>query len=424
MKTCFVVMGFGEKTDYQTGRKLNLDASYRNLIKPAVEAAGVQCIRADEIVHAGIIDVPMYEQLLTADVVVADVSTMNPNAFYELGVRHALRPYTTIIVAENELKFPFDVGHLVIRQYKHLGEDIGVSEARRFQGVLSEAIREILAAAQPKDDSPVYTFLRLKPPSRIQEQMEALAAANPSPAADPSKNETLRALLDGAEAARKAGKWDAAKFFLEQVRGMMQKKTQTGLGAMDPYILQQLALATYKSDASEAGLNAACDVLRELHPETSNDPETLGLWGAIHKRLWDRAAHRSALDEAVTAHERGFYIKNDYYNGINFAFLLNVRASVSTGDDAVADRVVANRIREQIIPICQKLLNEPELKLADQYWATATIAEAYYALRDKPEFEAWMAKATAIAPESWMVETTREQLAKLDNLLGQSAARS
>ena len=38
MKTCFVVMGFGEKTDYQTGRKLNLDASYRNLIKPAVEA--------------------------------------------------------------------------------------------------------------------------------------------------------------------------------------------------------------------------------------------------------------------------------------------------------------------------------------------------------------------------------------------------
>jgi hypothetical protein len=422
MKTCFVVMGFGEKTDYQTGRKLNLDASYRNLIKPAVEAAGVQCIRADEIVHAGIIDVPMYEQLLTADVVVADVSTMNPNAFYELGVRHALRPYTTIIVAENELKFPFDVGHLVIRQYKHLGEDIGVSEARRFQGVLSDAIREILAAAQPKDDSPVYTFLRLKPPSRIQEQMEALAAANPSPAADPVKNETLRALLDGAEAARKAGKWDAVKFFLEQVRGMMQKKTQPGMGAVDPYILQQLALATYKSDASEAGLNAARDILRELHPETSNDPETLGLWGSIHKRIWDKTAVRSALDDAITAHERGFYIKNDYYNGINFAFLLNVRASVSTGDDALADRVVANRIRKQIIPICEKLLKEPELKPADQYWAAATIAEAYYALRDKPEFDAWMGKATALAPESWMVETTREQLAKLDNLLGQSAA--
>jgi hypothetical protein len=83
--TCFVVMGFGKKTDFETGRVLDLNASYQNLIKPAVEAAGLKCIRADEIVHSGLIDVPMYEQLLKADVVVADLS-------YEVGVRHALRP--------------------------------------------------------------------------------------------------------------------------------------------------------------------------------------------------------------------------------------------------------------------------------------------------------------------------------------------
>src|ERR687884_476954 len=95
-RTCFVVMGFGEKVDFQTGRKLNLDASYHNMIKPAVEDAGLECIRADEIVHSGVIDVPMYEQLLKADIVIADLSTYNPNAFYELGVRHALRPFSTI----------------------------------------------------------------------------------------------------------------------------------------------------------------------------------------------------------------------------------------------------------------------------------------------------------------------------------------
>ena len=98
--TCFVVMGFGKKTDFETGRVLDLDQSYHNLIKPAVEAAGLKCIRADEIVHSGLIDVPMYEQLLKADVVVADISTSNRNALYELGVRHALRPYTTVIIAE------------------------------------------------------------------------------------------------------------------------------------------------------------------------------------------------------------------------------------------------------------------------------------------------------------------------------------
>jgi hypothetical protein len=70
--TCFVVMGFGKKTDFETGRTLDLDQSYRNMIKPAVEAAGLKCVRADEIVHSGLIDVPMYEQLLNADVVVTD----------------------------------------------------------------------------------------------------------------------------------------------------------------------------------------------------------------------------------------------------------------------------------------------------------------------------------------------------------------
>src|SRR5262245_56910730 len=51
MASCFVVMGFGKKTDFETGRTLDLDKSYKNVIKPAVEAAGLTCIRADEIVH-------------------------------------------------------------------------------------------------------------------------------------------------------------------------------------------------------------------------------------------------------------------------------------------------------------------------------------------------------------------------------------
>ena|SRR5688572_18378985 len=115
-KTCFVVMGFGEKPDFATGRTLDLDKSYRVIIKRAVEDAGLECIRADDVVHAGVIDKPMYELLLNADVVVADLSTSNLNAVYELGVRHALRPHTTIILAESEFKFPFDLSHVVIQR--------------------------------------------------------------------------------------------------------------------------------------------------------------------------------------------------------------------------------------------------------------------------------------------------------------------
>ena len=47
--TCFVVMGFGKKTYFESGRVLDLDAAYKNMIKPAVEAAKLKCLRADEI---------------------------------------------------------------------------------------------------------------------------------------------------------------------------------------------------------------------------------------------------------------------------------------------------------------------------------------------------------------------------------------
>src|SRR6476646_5117748 len=199
--TCFVVMGFGKKTDFETGRVLDLDQSYISLIKPAVEAARLKCIRADEIVHSGLIDVPMYEQLLKADVVVADISTSNRNALYELGVRHALRPYTTVIIAEEMMmKSPtFDLSHIVIRQYRHLGEDIGVSEAKRFTTELAASIQQILATkTELRGDSPVYKFIEhLTPPSISPAARAAVAAAtasteNISGAATPVHSELMQ----------------------------------------------------------------------------------------------------------------------------------------------------------------------------------------------------------------------------------------
>ena len=164
-KKCFVIMGFGRKTDYQSGRVLDLDKSYQYIIKPAAEEAGLDCKRADEIIHSGLIDVPMYEQLLAADVVIADISTSNANAFYELGVRHALRPYTTITIAEDKMMFPFDVSHLAVRKYHHLGEGIDFGEVLRMKSELINALRSILE--NPQKDSPVYTFFAdLEPPVR------------------------------------------------------------------------------------------------------------------------------------------------------------------------------------------------------------------------------------------------------------------
>jgi len=211
-KSCFVVMGYAEKTDIATGRKLNLDATYKNVIKPAVEAAGFVCVRADEILHSGVIDIPMYDMLLDADLVVADLSTSNLNAMFELGVRHGLRPRRTIIIAEKQFVSPFDVNHIVINKYEHLGPDIGYGETTRIRGVLTQLARQNYDWA----DSPVYASMQsLDPPRRI-----AVAAAGGVP----------QASLRLADVVKSSEESYAAQF--EQAA--IEKTEETGLPAR-PY---------------------------------------------------------------------------------------------------------------------------------------------------------------------------------------------
>jgi len=176
MPSCFVIMGYGKKTDFKQNKSFDLDKTYRNIIKPAAQAAGFTCERADEVQHAGVIDVPMYERLLMADLVIADLSTANVNAFFELGVRYALRPKTTIVIAEKNFEMGFDMGHVVIRRYEHLGPGIDFDEVERVKEELTEVCRKI--PQTERIDSPVYTFLAdLVAPSRGFKTAATLVAA-------------------------------------------------------------------------------------------------------------------------------------------------------------------------------------------------------------------------------------------------------
>jgi hypothetical protein len=419
-KICFVVMGFGKKTDFQTGRVLDLDKSYRSIIKPAVESAGLKSVRADEIVHSGLIDVPMYRHLLTADVVIADLSTYNCNAFYELGVRHALRPYSTITIAESKLVYPFDVNHTVIQPYEHLGTGIDFEEVMRVRQVLETAIRHVLA--NPQNDSPVYQFLNgLKPPVIMHERSASHGAdAYLQEAPPPGPTPTVAVLMEQVEGALEREDWIGAKTLLATVRQLM--KDPSGVRPEDPHIIQQLALATYKSKTptAEAALQEALEILQVVHATDSHDPETLGLCAAIHKRLWQLKGLRPDLDAAIGYTQKGFLLRQDYYNGINLAFLLNVRASISEGAEAVTDFVLARRVRREVVEICNGLLHsgkkwDPE----EKYWIMATLAEAWSGL-DEQKREKAKQEAYAVAPKSWMKNSTEEQLGRLQPLLEKS----
>ena len=80
---CFVLMPFGPKADPSGGPRINFDPIYQQAIKPAIESAGMEPLRADEERTGGIIHKPMFERLLLCDFAVADLTTGNPNVFYE-----------------------------------------------------------------------------------------------------------------------------------------------------------------------------------------------------------------------------------------------------------------------------------------------------------------------------------------------------
>src|SRR5678816_2289430 len=105
----FVIRPFAEKEGIDFARV------ERELIQPALARLGAQDIQVtggttEEINQAGNIREDMFRLLMVADLVIADVSIHNANVFYELGIRHALRPrHTFVIRSATTHKYPFDL---------------------------------------------------------------------------------------------------------------------------------------------------------------------------------------------------------------------------------------------------------------------------------------------------------------------------
>ncbi|MFN8412869.1 MAG: macro domain-containing protein [Anaerolineales bacterium] len=115
-KKCFVIMPFGKKTDLE-GNSIDFDVVYQSFIKEAVEGVGMECERCDEIIDTGSIHFKMFHGIFEADVAVVDVTTLNANVFYELGIRHALNRCVTLIIRKAGSPIPFNINDLTAIDY-------------------------------------------------------------------------------------------------------------------------------------------------------------------------------------------------------------------------------------------------------------------------------------------------------------------
>ena len=395
-KTCFVIIGYGVKTDYATGREINLDKTYSNIIEPVFKDLGFLCFRASDIQHSGMIDKPMYENILKADFVLADLTTLNPNVLYELGVRHAVRKNTTLIISDSELKYPFDLSHIVIDQYEHLGKAIDHDEVIRFREVLWKKIVSLLD--KPEVDSPLYTVLPgLQAPSFTQEEIEEIIEGKEM------ENSLADVLLEAEE----------AKNNLEYKRAIELLELARSMTPANAFIIQRLALANYKSQIPTKldALFRAETILDELDPVATTDLETLGLSGAINKRIYQELGEVEYLNRALSFYKRGYYIGNDYYNGINTAYLLAIKSTLDEDKfEAYANYGEAKIIRRKVIEICKSLIGGKIWdERDDQQWILLSLAEAHYADGNTEEAEKVIELAKPFIKGEFSMDTFLEQ---------------
>jgi uncharacterized protein (DUF983 family) len=102
---CFVICPIGEEG---TETRRRSDQVLKHIIRPSVEACGYEAIRADEIDKPGLITSQVIQHVVTDPLVVADLTETNPNVFYELAIRHAIKRPLVQIIQKGE-RIPFDI---------------------------------------------------------------------------------------------------------------------------------------------------------------------------------------------------------------------------------------------------------------------------------------------------------------------------
>lgn len=131
LETCFVMMPFGEW----------FDRYYQEIYVPAIRDAGFEPVRADELFTTGSVVEQIWEEIVKAKLLLADLSGKNPNVFYELGLAHAgVKP--VIFTASRVEDVPFDLRHLRVIIYEVQEPDWGAQLRKSITDYLRNAARE------------------------------------------------------------------------------------------------------------------------------------------------------------------------------------------------------------------------------------------------------------------------------------------
>ncbi|MCB1507041.1 MAG: hypothetical protein KDJ47_18910 [Hyphomicrobiaceae bacterium] len=326
----FIIRPFGQKSNARGDAPIDFDQVDKVLISAALDKVGLTGGTTAEFVQQGNIRTDMFRQLLAADLVVADISIHNANAFYELGIRHALRAKYTVMIKSDRRgdDHVFD-----LKSDRYLPYDPDHPEAA--VDALVETIKATLK--DESTDSPVFELLPgltsfdpskvVVVPLKFREGAERVA----------KDAAALIALLD--EAAGQAWETEGLRiigrlqFKLGDHEG--SSKTWERVRAFDMFDLeanQKLATNYQRLKQLTLSEQAAKRALQSNRLGDWDRAETYALIGSNEKTQWHavleaethltkrqrKALTSPFLERSYEAYRKGFEAhRSHYYSGLN-----------------------------------------------------------------------------------------------------------
>ncbi|HKG90067.1 MAG TPA: TRAFs-binding domain-containing protein, partial [Nitrososphaeraceae archaeon] len=327
---CFVLMPFGKKQD-NGGLFIDFDSVYYDLIFPAIEETGLKSIRADEEKVGGIIHKPMFERLILCEYAVVDLTTANPNVFYELGVRHAVRPYSTVLLyAEGTKQLPFDIASLRAIPYKL--ESSGKPDQHSNETVQGTLKNRLIEAQNPHTDSPIFQLVEGFPDiqhiktdvfrervhyseevkkqlAQIRSEKNIIDLRNLVLSLKNIKNQEAGVIVDiflsYRALAKRKEEWEEMAEF---VTLMPEPLSSTTL------VQEQSAFALNRAGHSEEAEKILLSLIEKKGPSS----ETYGILGRVYKDRWEKVYK---TEEEETDKDAEFHVSDAYLDQAIDAYL-------------------------------------------------------------------------------------------------------
>jgi hypothetical protein len=462
----FVVMPFGIKeaqsaipatgnTPEKPAVNISFDEVYDLLIKPALTKAGCHPFRADKEPGAGDIRTDMYFELVTADVILADISILNANVFYELGVRHGVAPHGVLMIHGGWSRRPFDIAP--DRTFDYDGKLFAVEKEQRDQSWqnrldaeverMAIVLRGALEVESETIGSPVYKELAGLVPadwSNIQTarakyfgEVFAEWKARVEVAKLNGWPGDILTLADDAPTRfhRGALLWEAAVALNSIMLFAVARSVLEELLSLEPkhrkaQILMGLVLGRL-GQTSEAKV-----YMGGVAKHYADDTEAHGILGGVYKDLWrlewkdletleerqeQAIAASNYIVAAIHSYELAARKHFDYYNGINVVSLLKLLEHLknTTGDEPV-DCAISDL--DDLISVVRFAARNAVDRAAleggqDGVWAAAALAELeLVAGDDKKARKLYRDVANAPGATHFQIHSMLEQVLLFESL--------